>query len=93
MGDHGEHIQRHLQQVQKIRGDEKVPLLLEKAGLALEGTKLVRRGGGPIGSRECDGYLEAVKEVMGLPTYSFARVNFRLAGCSNMLREDTLSGS
>jgi hypothetical protein len=73
-------ITRHVEKLLTRPDKEKVTQLLAKAGLTFDGK--VVHGDGPITARECGTYKRAVRAVYGDTTYSFAKVNFLLGGCS-----------
>ena len=79
---HSDHIGRHLSHVGGSgRGASAAERLRDEAGLVLVDGSLAPRGRAAFCRDDCAAYLEAVKKILGDAAYSFARVNFIMAGC------------
>lgn len=84
---HEPHVSRHLEQLIRIRGPERVKPLLERSDLTFEQGHARKRSGGELDEEDCVRYLAAVKEVLGDSVYSFTKANFTLARCSCCQRD------
>jgi hypothetical protein len=82
--NHAAHVLRHLDQLAKLHGDDRLGLLLEESGLVRMEKSLRTVAGTEVGGSACARYLEAVRRVFGDTSWSFARVNFTLAGCTEL---------
>ena len=74
-------IARHVAKLMARPDNDRIPQVLQKAGLTLTGEK-VTRGGSAVTLSDCQRYKRAIKEVYGDATYSFTKVNFVLGGCT-----------
>lgn len=74
-------ITRHVEKLRARPDHEKVEQVLARAGLTVAGEH-VTRAGRAITNEDCQLYKHAVRDVYGDATYSFAKVNFVLGGCS-----------
>lgn len=73
-------IARHLARLRALPDPARIPQVLAKAGLTVDGEH-VTRGGATITSGDCERYKRAIRDVYGEATYAFAKVNFVLGGC------------
>ena len=73
---HEQHLQRHLQLLQRTHKAAKLDELLTATGLRLVDGSL--QAGQAV---SCARYLKEVERVLGETAFSFARANFILAGC------------
>jgi hypothetical protein len=81
---HAPHVSRHLEQLLRLRGSEKVQALLKRCGFQFEQGRATRLSGAELDAQDCGRYLAAVKEVLGDSAYSFTKANFTLAQCSSV---------
>ena len=73
-------IARHLDKIRSFTQPDKIDQVLDRCGLTAGGDA-VRSRGGNVTDQNCYEYKQALKSVVGEMAYSFAKVNFVLAGC------------
>jgi len=73
----GRHVEKLLARPDKAKVDE----LLSRTGLTFNDGRVARRGG-PVTMGDCGAYKRVLRELYGDATYSFAKVNFVLGGCT-----------
>jgi hypothetical protein len=73
-------ISRHVDKLLAFTSESKVHEVLDRCGLVRDGSSVHARNGF-VTDENCYEYKHAVKEILGDTAYSFAKVNFVLAGC------------
>jgi hypothetical protein len=73
-------ISRHVDRLLTFAPESKVHEVLDRCGLVREGSSVHSRNGF-LTDETCYQYKQALKEILGDTAYSFAKVNFVLAGC------------
>jgi len=73
-------ISRHIEKLLAYAGENKLQDILDRCGLVREGSSVHSRNGF-VTDDSCYEYKQAVRDVIGETAYSFAKVNFVLAGC------------
>jgi len=73
-------ISRHVEKLLGYIKESKIDEVLDRCGLVRDGTSVHSRNGF-ITDENCYEYKQAVKVILGETAYSFAKVNFLLAGC------------
>lgn len=74
-------IARHVEKLLARSDAAKVEQLLSRVGLTLDAGR-ISSDGRPVNYQDCSAYKRALRDVFGDATYSFARVNFVLGGCT-----------
>ena len=73
-------IARHVEKLLGHAPEAKVHEVLNRCGLVREGSSIHSRMGF-VNDQSCYEYKQALRDVLGETAYSFAKVNFVLAGC------------
>lgn len=73
-------ISKHVEKLLAYTSESKINEILDRSGLVRDGTSVHSRIGF-VTDESCYQYKQALREIIGETAYSFAKVNFVLAGC------------